>query len=117
MAADSISKDCKHVEEARKFVKFVNDREWGIKRALVSNWMPMRTDLAADPEVKKDPMLVQFLEYGTVARAYPLPHPLWADIAANDIVAATQSALLKRMSVKDAFAKLDAELNKKFKEM
>jgi ABC-type glycerol-3-phosphate transport system substrate-binding protein len=117
MAADSISKDCKHVEAAWKFVKFVNDREWGIKRALVSNWMPMRTDLAADPEVKKDPMLVQFLEYGKVARAYPLPHPLWADIAANDIVAATQSALLKRMSVKDAFAKLDAELNKKFQEM
>jgi ABC-type glycerol-3-phosphate transport system substrate-binding protein len=52
-----------------------------------------------------------------VARAYPLPHPLWADIAANDIVAATQSALLKQMSVKDAFAKLDAELNKKLKEM
>jgi hypothetical protein len=32
-------------------------------------------------------------------------------------VAATQSALLKQMSVKDAFAKLDTELNKKFKEM
>ena len=95
MAADSISKDCKHVEAAWKFVKFVNDREWGIKRALVSNWMPMRTDLATDPEVKKDPMLVQFMEYGKVARAYPLPHPLWADIAANDIVLATQSALLE----------------------
>jgi len=117
MAADSISKDCKHVEAAWKFVKFVNDREWGIKRALVSNWMPMRTDLASDPEVKKDPMLVQFLEYGKVARAYPLPHPLWADIAANDIVAATQTALLKQVSVKEAFTKLDAELNKKFKEI
>ena len=117
MAADSISKDCKNVEAAWKFAKFVNDREWGVKRAQVSNWMPMRTDLTTDPEVKKDPMLVQFLEYGKVARAYPLPHPLWADIAANDIVTATQSALLKQATVKDAFTKLDAELNKKFKEV
>ena len=117
MAADSISKDCKHPEAAWKFIKFVNDREWGIKRALVSNWMPLRTDLATDPEVKKDPMLVQFLEYGKVARAYPLPHPLWADIAANDIVGAVQSALLKQATVKDAFSKLDAALNAKFKEV
>jgi len=62
-------------------------------------------------------MLVRFLEYGKVARAYPLPHPLLADIAANDIVAATQAALLKQMSIKDAFTKLDADLSKKFKEM
>ena len=117
MAADSISKDCKHAEAAWKFIKFVNDREWGIKRALVSNWMPLRTDLATDPAVKKDSMLVQFLEYGNVARAYPLPHPLWADIAANDIVGAVQSALLKQATVKDAFSKLDAALNAKFKEI
>jgi len=117
MAADSISKDCKHVEAAWKFAKFANDKEWGVKRALVSNWMPMRTDLTTDPEVKKDPMLVQFLEYGKVARAYPLPHPMWADIAANDIVAATQSALLKQVPIKEAFAKLDADLAKKFKEL
>jgi len=60
---------------------------------------------------------VQFLEYGKVARAYPLPHPMWADIAANDIVTATQSALLKQVPVKEAFARLDAELTKKFKEL
>jgi hypothetical protein len=32
-------------------------------------------------------------------------------------VAATQAALLKQMSIKDAFTKLDADLSKKFKEM
>ncbi len=117
MAADSISKDCKHVEAAWKFVKFVNDKEWGVRRALVSNWMPFRQDLISDPQLRKDPMLVQFLEYGKVARAYPLPNPLWADIAANDIVYAVQSALLKQASVKEAFSKLDDQLNQKFKEM
>lgn len=48
MAADSISKDCKQVETAWKFIKFVNDKEWGVKRARVSNWMPLRTDLAKE---------------------------------------------------------------------
>jgi len=117
MAADSISKDCRHVEAAWKFIKFVNEREWAIKRITVSNWMPMRNDIAGDPEASKDPLLAQFLEYGRYARAYPLPNPLWADIAANDIVATVQSVLLKRASVKDAFAKLDADLNRKFKEL
>lgn len=117
MSADSISKDSKNPEAAWSFVKFISDREWGIKRAVVANWMPLRNDLVDDPEVKKDPMLQQFLEYGKVARAYPLPHPLWADISAQDIPTAVQSALLKKGTIKEVFQKLDADLNKKFKDM
>jgi type I restriction enzyme M protein len=29
-------------------------------------------------------MLSEFVRIGTNARSYPLPHPAWADIAAND---------------------------------
>ncbi|MDB4893984.1 MAG: sugar transporter substrate-binding protein [Firmicutes bacterium] len=117
VTCDSISKDCKNPEAAWKWIKFVNDREWSIKRAKIANWLPLRTDLIDDPEVKQDPLLAQFLEYGKVAKAYPLNHPLWADIAATDVVSTVQAALLKRGSVEELFGKLDETLAKKFKEM
>ena len=42
-----------------------------------------RHDLADEPEIKADPTLLQFIKIGQNARSYPLPHPVWAEIAAN----------------------------------
>ena len=39
-------------------------------------------------------MLAQYVRIGNNARSYPLPSPVWAEIAANDIVDAVQKALL-----------------------
>ena len=113
LTADSISSDCEHPEAAWEFIKFNNERKWGIQRARIANWMPLRNDLIDDPEVQQDPMLVKFLEFGQHARAYPLPHPSWADISANDIVKAVQAALLEQGTVEEVFTQLDKDLTSK----
>jgi len=117
VTSDFISKDCKNPEAAWKFLKFWNDREWVVRRALEANWMPLRTDVANDPRLQKDPLLVQFLEFGKSGRGYPLPHPLWMGIAVIDVVPALQAALLKQGTVKEVFSKLDETITKKLKEM
>lgn len=117
MAADSISKDCKDPEAAWTFIKFMADKEWAIKKAQTAKWISLRTDLSGEPEIMKDPLMAQFFEYGKRTRSYPLPHPLWADMAANDIVMALQTALLKKDTIEGAFQKLDADIAKKIKEM
>jgi multiple sugar transport system substrate-binding protein len=117
MTASSISSSCQHPAEAWKFIKFDADRKWSIERARVSNWMPLRNDLADDPAVKADPMLEQFVRIGAHARSYPLPHPLWADIASNDIVDAVQKALLAPEKTDEIFKELDARLTKKLRDI
>jgi multiple sugar transport system substrate-binding protein len=117
VTASSISASCTHPQEAWKFIKFDADRKWSIQRAKVANWMPLRNDLADDPEIKSDPMLAQFVKIGQNARSYPLPHPLWADIAANDVVDAVQKALLAPDKTEEIFRALDAKLNKKLKDI
>ena len=62
MTASSISHRCAHPEAAWKFIKFDAGRKWSIERAKVANWMPMRNDLANDPEIKADPMLAAVRE-------------------------------------------------------
>lgn len=113
MTADSISSNCQHPEAAWEFIKFNNEHRWAIERALVANWMPLRGDLLDDPEVTSDPVLESFLEFGQNARTYPLPHPAWADIAANDIVNAVQRALLREGTVEEVFRRLDEDLTRK----
>ena len=117
MTASSISNNCAHPEAAWKFIKFDADRKWSIQRAKVANWMPLRNDLANDPEVKADPMLAQFVKIGTNARSYPLPSPVWADIAANDIVDAVQKALLSPDRTDEIFRDLDVRLTKKLRDI
>jgi len=117
VTASSISASCTHPEEAWKFIKFDADRKWSIERAKVANWMPLRNDLADDPAIKSDPMLEQFVKIGQNARSYPLPHPLWADIASNDIVDAVQKALLAPDKTDDIFRELDTKLTKKLKDI
>lgn len=114
---DGISKDAKDPEAAWKFIKFVNDREWAAKRAKIANWVPLRVDLANEPELRADPVLQQFLKYGTMGRGYPLPHPLWNVIGENDIPNAIQAAVLRKGSVKEVFSKLDEDLARKFKNL
>jgi hypothetical protein len=75
--------------------------------------MPLRSDLLDHPEIKSDPMLSAFLEMGRNARTYPLPHPLWADIAAGDVVDAVQKALLAPDQTEAVFKDLDVKLTKK----
>lgn len=117
VAASSISASCQHPDAAWKFIKFDADRKWSVQRAVVANWMPMRNDVADDPAVKADPMLAEFVRMGQHARSYPLPHPAWAEIAANDIVDAVQKALLAPEKTDDIFRDLDARLTKKLRDI
>ncbi len=117
VAASSISASCKYPEAAWKFIKFDADRKWQVERAVVANWMPMRNDVADDPAIKADPMLAQFVAMGAQARSYPLPHPAWAEIAANDIVDAVQKALLAPENTEAIFRDLDARLTKKLRDI
>lgn len=117
MTASSISASCPHPELAWKFIKFDAGKKWSIERARVANWMPMRNDLANDPAIKADPMLAQFVQIGTNARSYPLPSPIWAEIAAGDIVDAVQRALLQPEKTEEIFRDLDARLTKKLRDV
>lgn len=117
MTASSISASCPHPDAAWKFIKFDADKKWSIERAKVANWMPLRNDLANDPQVKADPMLAQFVQIGTRARSYPLPSPIWAEIASGDIVDAVQRALLQPEKTDEIFRELDAKLTKKLRDV
>ncbi len=117
VAASSISSSCPHPEEAWKFIRFDAGKKWAIARAKVANWMPLRNDLADDPEIKADPLLAQFVRIGQNARSYPLPSPVWAEIAANDIVDAVQKALLAPEKTDEIFRDLDARLTKKLRDI
>ena len=117
VTASSISSSCPHPDLAWKFIKFDAGRKWAIQRAKVANWMPLRNDLADDPEIKADPLLAQFVRIGQNARSYPLPHPAWADIAANDIVDAVQKALLAPERTEQIFRELDANLTRKLRDI
>jgi ABC-type glycerol-3-phosphate transport system substrate-binding protein len=116
VTAHSISQSCRHPEEAWRFIKFDMDKKWAVARAVKANWMPLRRDLADEPEIKADPMLSEFVRIGTNARSYPLPHPAWADIAANDIVDAVQRALLEPARTEQIFQDLDVRLSRKLKD-
>jgi multiple sugar transport system substrate-binding protein len=113
MTADSISSNCEHPDEAWEFIKFNNEPKWAIQRAKVANWLPLRSDLLNEPEIKEDAMLAQFLEIGQYARTYPLPHPAWAEIAAKDVVEAVQAALLEPARTEEIFKALDEKLDTK----
>jgi multiple sugar transport system substrate-binding protein len=117
MTPTSISSSCAHPDEAWKFIKFEAEPKWSIMRAKVANWMPLRSDLVDNPEIQGDPMLKAFLEMGRNARTYPLPHPLWADIAAGDIVDAVQKALLDPDKTEAVFKELDVKLTKKLNDL
>jgi ABC-type glycerol-3-phosphate transport system substrate-binding protein len=114
--AHSISESCRHPAEAWRFIKFDVDKKWAVERALKANYMPLRRDLADEPEIKADPMLSEFVRIGTNAKSYPLPHPAWADIAANDIVDAVQRALLEPARTEQIFRDLDVRVTRKLKD-
>lgn len=116
VGAHSISASCPHPEAAWAFIKFDMDKKWAIERAVKANWMPLRRDLADEPQIKADPMLAQFVGYGANAKSYPLPHPAWADIATNDIVDAVQKALLEPARTEAIFKELDIKLTRKLKD-
>jgi ABC-type glycerol-3-phosphate transport system substrate-binding protein len=117
VTASSISSSCANPDAAWKFIKFDAEKKWAIERERVANWMPLRNDLADDPAIKADPLLEQFVRIGQNARSYPLPHPLWADIAANDIVDAVQKALLAPEKTEAIFRDLDTRLTKKLRDI
>ncbi|MET0203609.1 MAG: sugar ABC transporter substrate-binding protein [Casimicrobiaceae bacterium] len=117
VTASSISASCPNPEAAWKFIKFDAGRKWAIARAKVANWMPLRNDLADDPEIKADPMLAQYVRIGNNARSYPLPSPVWAEIAANDIVDAVQKALLAPDKTDEIFRDLDVRVTKKLRDI
>ena len=117
VAASSISASCAHPEAAWKFIKFNAGKKWTVERAKVANWMPARNDMADDPAIKADPLLLQFVQIGNNARSYPLPSPIWAEIAANDIVDAVQRALLAPEKTEEIFKDLDAKVTKKLKDV
>lgn len=116
VSAHSISTSCRHPEAAWRFIKFDMDKKWVVERATKANWMPLRRDVADEPAIKADPMLAQFVRVGGNARSYPLPHPAWADIAANDIVDAVQKALLEPARTEAIFQELDTRLTRKLKD-
>ncbi|MBN9064666.1 MAG: sugar ABC transporter substrate-binding protein [Rhizobiales bacterium] len=116
VTSSSISSSCEHPDAAWKFIRFEADAKWSIKRAKIANWMPIRSDLANEPEIKSDAMLSTFLKIGQNAKPYPIPLPIWADIAAGDIVDAVQKALLAPDSVDAVFKELDAKITRKLKD-
>ena len=116
VTSTSIGAGCAHPEAAWKFIKFEADAKWSIKRAKISNWMPIRNDLANEPDIKNDPILSTFLKIGENAKPYPIPLPIWADVAAGDIVDAVQKALLAPDSIETVFRDLDARITRKLKE-
>jgi len=117
VAASSISSSCPYPDAAWKFIKFDAGKKWTVERAKVANWMPTRNDMADDPAIEADPLLAQFVQIGNNARSYPLPSPIWAEIAANDIVDAVQRALLAPDKTEEIFRDLDAKLTKKLKDV
>lgn len=117
VTASSISASCAHPDAAWKFIKFDAGKKWSLERARVANWMPMRNDMANDPQIKADPLLAQFVQIGTNARSYPLPSPIWAEIAAGDIVDAVQRALLAPEKTDEIFRDLDTRLTKKLRDV
>jgi ABC-type glycerol-3-phosphate transport system substrate-binding protein len=117
VAASSISSSCKYPDAAWKFIKFDAGKKWAVERAVVANWMPLRDDVADDPAIKADPMLAEFVRMGRTARSYPLPHPAWAGIAANDIVDAVQKALLSPEKTDEIFRDLDVRVTKKLRDL
>jgi ABC-type glycerol-3-phosphate transport system substrate-binding protein len=117
VAASSISSSCKYPDAAWKFIKFDAGKKWAVERAVVANWMPLRDDVADDPAIKADPMLAEFVRMGRTARSYPLPHPAWAGIAANDIVDAVQKALLSPDKTEEIFRDLDVRVTKKLRDL
>jgi len=117
VTASSISASCPNPEAAWKFIKFDAGRKWAFARAKVANWMPLRNDLADDPEIKADPMLLQYVKIGQNARSYPLPSPVWAEIAANDIVDAVQKALLAPDKTDEIFRDLDVRVTRKLRDI
>ena len=117
VAASSISSSCKYPDAAWKFIKFDAGRKWQVERAVIANWMPLRNDVANDPAITADPMLAAFVRMGEHARSYPLPHPAWADIAANDIVDAVQKALLAPEKTDEIFRDLDVRVTRKLRDL
>ncbi len=117
VSASSIAASCPHPEAAWKFIKFDAGKKWAVERAKVANWMPLRNDVGDDPAIKSDPLLAQFVQIGANARSYPLPSPIWAEIAANDIVDAVQKALLQPDKIDEIFKDLDLRLTKKLKDV
>jgi ABC-type glycerol-3-phosphate transport system substrate-binding protein len=115
VTASSIAASCPNPDAAWKFIKFDAGKKWAVQRAKVANWMPMRNDVADEPEIKADPLLSQFVRIGQNARSYPLPSPIWAEIAANDIVDAVQKALLAPDKTEEIFRDLDARVTKKLR--
>jgi ABC-type glycerol-3-phosphate transport system substrate-binding protein len=117
VTASSITASCSHPDAAWKFIKFDAGRKWAAERARVANWMPLRNDMADDPAIKADPLLAQFVQIGTNARSYPLPSPIWAEIATNDIVDAVQKALLQPDKTDEIFRDLDVRLTRKLRDI
>ena len=117
LSSASIAASCKYPNQAWAFIKFQAGKHWAAERARVSNWMPLRNDMAGDPEIAKDPQLQRFLEIGRTARSYPLPHPAWADIAGTDIVKAVQRALLDPARTEQIFRELDVMLTRKLNDL
>jgi len=117
VTASSISASCPHPDLAWRFIKFDAGKKWAVQRAKVANWMPLRNDVADDPAIVADPLLTQFVKIGANARSYPLPSPVWAEIASTDIVDAVQRALLQPDKTDDIFRDLDARLTKKLRDI
>lgn len=117
VTASSITTSCSHPDAAWKFIKFDAGKKWAAERARVANWMPLRNDMADDPAIKADPLLAQFVQLGTNARSYPLPSPIWAEIATNDIVDAVQKALLQPDKTDEIFRDLDVRLTRKLRDI
>jgi ABC-type glycerol-3-phosphate transport system substrate-binding protein len=115
-ASASIAAGCANPAEAWKFIVWEAQPKWAGLRASVAKWLPLRRDLLDDPEIRRDPDLVAFLQMAEHSRAYPLPSPIWADIGANDIAAAVQKAILNPDDVEKIFRDLDSQLTRKLKE-
>ena len=113
-----LARAARNPDAAWKFIKFDAGKKWAVERAKVANWMPtaQRHRRRSGDQGRSD-CSRSSSQIGNNARSYPLPSPIWAEIAANDIVDAVQKALLAPEKTEEIFKDLDARLTKKLKDI
>jgi len=117
ITAEMISSSCEHPEQAWKFLQHIVSPKWQTRAMLEANYMPLRTDVAEQPEIKNDPVVAKFLEIGAVAKTIPAPTPVWADVAGKDVVQALQEALLEPERLTEILQELDKTVTAKLNDL
>jgi ABC-type glycerol-3-phosphate transport system substrate-binding protein len=117
VTASSISASCPNPDAAWKFIKFDAEKKWSSSARRSPTGCRCATTSATTPRSRRTRCSRSSCRSARTRAAYPLPHPLWADIASNDVVDAVQKALLAPEKTDEIFRDLDVRLSKKLKDI